>query len=46
MSRFFGEIRQVAYLVPDIEAAMDHWANTLGVGPWYYNPRVPIRNYF
>ena len=45
MSRFFGEIRQVAYLVPDIEAAMDHWANTLGVGPWYYNPRVPIRNY-
>ena len=46
MSRFFGEIRQVAYLVPDIEAAMDHWASTLGVGPWYYNPRVPIRNYF
>ena len=46
MSRFFGEIRQVAYLVPDIEAAMTHWAGTLGVGPWYYNPRVPIRNYF
>jgi hypothetical protein len=45
MSRFFGEIRQVAYLVPDIESAMDYWANTLGVGPWYYNPRVPIRNY-
>lgn len=45
MSRYFGEIRQVAYLVPDIEAAMDHWATKLGVGPWYYNPRVPIRNY-
>jgi catechol 2,3-dioxygenase-like lactoylglutathione lyase family enzyme len=45
MSRFFGEIRQVAYLVPDIEAAMDYWANVLGVGPWYYNPRVPIQNY-
>ena len=45
MSRFFGEIRQVAYLVPDIEAAMDYWANVLGVGPWYYNPRVPIKNY-
>lgn len=45
MSRFFGEIRQVAYLVPDIEAAMDHWSRVLGVGPWYYNPRVPIRNY-
>jgi catechol 2,3-dioxygenase-like lactoylglutathione lyase family enzyme len=45
MSRFFGEIRQVAYLVPDIEAAMDHWSRVLGVGPWYYNPHVPIRNY-
>ena len=45
MSRFFGEIRQVAYVVPDIEAAMDHWSRVLGVGPWYYNPRVPIRHY-
>jgi catechol 2,3-dioxygenase-like lactoylglutathione lyase family enzyme len=45
MSRFFGEIRQVAYLVPDIETAMDHWSRVLGVGPWYYNPKVPIRNY-
>jgi catechol 2,3-dioxygenase-like lactoylglutathione lyase family enzyme len=45
MSRFFGEIRQVAYLVPDIEAAMDHWAGVLGVGPWFYNPKVPITNY-
>lgn len=45
MSRFFGEIRQVAYLVSDIEAAMDHWSRVLGVGPWYYNPKVPIRNY-
>jgi catechol 2,3-dioxygenase-like lactoylglutathione lyase family enzyme len=45
MSRFFGEIRQVAYLVPDIEAAMDYWATVLGVGPWFYNPRVPIRNF-
>jgi Glyoxalase/Bleomycin resistance protein/Dioxygenase superfamily len=45
MSRFFGEIRQVAYLVPDIEAAMRHWSDVLGVGPWYYNPKVPIENY-
>jgi catechol 2,3-dioxygenase-like lactoylglutathione lyase family enzyme len=45
MSRFFGEIRQVAYLVPDIESAMDYWAGVLGVGPWFYNPRVPIENY-
>jgi catechol 2,3-dioxygenase-like lactoylglutathione lyase family enzyme len=45
MSRFFGEIRQVAYIVPDIEAAMDHWSRVMGIGPWFYNPRVPIRHY-
>ncbi len=45
MSRFFGEIRQLGYVVNDIEAAMDYWSRTLGVGPWYYNPKVPIRNY-
>ena len=43
MSRFFGEIRQAGYVVRDIEAAMDFWSETLGVGPWFYNPRVPIR---
>lgn len=45
MSRFFGEIRQVCYLVPDIEAAMEYWSGVMGVGPWYYNPKVPIVNY-
>jgi len=45
MSRFFGEIRQVAYIVPDIEAAMAHWSGGLAVGPWFYNPRVPTGNY-
>ena len=45
MSRFLGEIRQLGYVVHDIEAAMDYWSRTLGVGPWYYNPQVPIVNY-
>jgi catechol 2,3-dioxygenase-like lactoylglutathione lyase family enzyme len=45
MSRFFGEIRQLAYVVPDIEEAMDYWSSVLGVGPWFYNPKVPIKNY-
>ncbi|HZX82407.1 MAG TPA: VOC family protein [Reyranella sp.] len=45
MSRHFGEIRQLGYVVHDIEAAMDYWSKTLGVGPWYYNPKVPIVNY-
>src|SRR5690606_38970906 len=45
MSSLFGEIRQLGYVVRDIEAAMAFWSRTLGVGPWYYNPRVPIENY-
>jgi hypothetical protein len=45
MSRFFGEIRQLGYVVPDIEAAMDYWTRELGVGPFFYNPKVPIVNY-
>lgn len=45
MSRYFGEIRQLGYVVRDIEQAMQYWSETLGVGPWYYNPRVPIVNY-
>lgn len=45
MSRFFGEIRQAGYVVRDIEASMAFWSETLGVGPWFYNERVPIRNY-
>ena len=30
MSRFLGEIRQLGYVVHDIEAAMDYWSRTLG----------------
>ena len=45
MSRHFGEIRQLGYVVHDIEAAMDYWSKTLGVGPWFYNPKVPIETY-
>jgi hypothetical protein len=45
MSRFFGEIRQAGYVVNDIEHAMDYWSRELGIGPWFYNPKVPIVNY-
>ncbi len=45
MSRIFGEIRQNGYVVRDIEAAMEHWSTTLGVGPFFYFERVPIKNF-
>ena len=45
MSRFLGQIRQLGYVVPDIEAAMAYWSDVMGVGPFFYNPRVPIEEY-
>jgi len=45
MSKYLGEIRQLGYVVEDIEAGMKYWTEVMGVGPWYYNPRVPIKNY-
>lgn len=40
MSRFLGGAKQVGYVVHDIEAAMAHWSNVLGVGPWFYKREV------
>jgi Glyoxalase/Bleomycin resistance protein/Dioxygenase superfamily len=40
MSRIFGPFCQNGYVVRDIQAAMDHWINVVGVGPWYYIDRV------
>ncbi len=45
MSRLLGEIRQLGYVVPDIEQAMAYWSGTMGVGPWFYNPKVPIEDF-
>jgi Glyoxalase/Bleomycin resistance protein/Dioxygenase superfamily len=45
MSRFFGQVRQNGYVVEDVEAAMRYWSETLGVGPFYYAPRVPVKNF-
>ena len=40
MSRIFGPVCQNGYVVRDIQAAMDHWIEVMGVGPWYYIGRV------
>ena len=45
MSRFFGAITQNGYVVRDIEAAMRHWIEVIGVGPWFYVERAPIEDF-
>ncbi len=34
MSRLFGEIRQIGYVVKDLDASVRKWVE-LGVGPWF-----------
>jgi hypothetical protein len=45
VSRIFGEPRQNGYVVRDVEAAMRHWSEVLGVGPWFYFERVPMEEF-
>jgi len=40
MSRIFGAVTQNGYVVRDIHAAMDHWINVMGVGPWFFFEQV------
>ncbi|KPF85670.1 hypothetical protein IP70_11015 [alpha proteobacterium AAP38] len=40
MSRIFGPIMQNGFVVRDLDAAMRHWVEVLGVGPFYVLPRV------
>src|SRR5919197_3411115 len=45
MSRLFGSIMQNGYVVRDIEAAMRHWIEVLGVGPWFYIEHLPVTDF-
>lgn len=45
MSRLFGEIRQFAFIVTDIDAAMDYWANVLGIGPFFIKRKIVLNDF-
>ena len=45
MSRIFGAIAQNGYVVRDIEAALKHWTEVLGVGPFYVFDKVELENF-
>lgn len=44
MSRFFGPIRQSGYLVEDLDDAVRHWVEVMGVGPFFVIPDVRMTN--
>lgn len=45
MTRVAGPIRQLGIIVPDADAAMNYWANVLGVGPFVVFRRMTFDNY-
>jgi len=45
MSRVFGDLRQLGYVVRDIDAAMTYWHEVNGVGRWLYLDRVPLASF-
>ena len=45
MSRLFGACRQIGIVVRDIEAAMQHWSEVCGVGPWFYAEKLAITEF-
>jgi catechol 2,3-dioxygenase-like lactoylglutathione lyase family enzyme len=42
MSALFGPIRQMGYVVHDIQAAMRHWTQVMRVGPFFHLPDTRI----
>jgi hypothetical protein len=42
MSRIFGQVCQNGYVVRDIDKAMKHWIEVMGVGPWFHVERVKM----
>jgi hypothetical protein len=45
MSRLFGNIRQNGYVVENLDEALQHWTDVLGIGPFYRIDEIPL-DYF
>ena len=45
MSRLFGDFRQIGIVVHDIDAAMKHWVEVCGIGPWFYVDKLPLTEF-
>jgi catechol 2,3-dioxygenase-like lactoylglutathione lyase family enzyme len=45
MSRLFGPLRQVAFVIRDLDRAVRYWTETLGVGPFFVLRNMSPENY-
>lgn len=46
MKKIFGPVMQNAFVVDDLDAALDHWVNKMGVGPFYVFEHVQFKEIF
>lgn len=44
MTQPLGSVRQLAYVVTDLDAALDYWVNTLKAGPFFVMEHCPLEN--
>lgn len=42
MSRIFGSIMQNGYVVRNLDRAMKHWTEIMGVGPFFVTTKIPF----
>lgn len=45
MSRKFGEMRQIAFVVRNIDKAMNYWTETLGIGPFFIKRKIEFASF-
>lgn len=45
MSRLFGPIRQIAFVIPSLAEGTRYWTETLGVGPFFVLHDVAVENH-
>lgn len=45
MSRFAGPLRQLGNIVPDMNAALRHWTETIGAGPFFVVRDIQFENF-
>ena len=44
MSRVFGPMRQMGFVVRDMDRALKYWTGTLGIGPFFVVRRLPLEH--
>ncbi len=45
MSRIFGEMKQIAFVVRDIDGAMKYWTKTLAIGPFFIKREIHLADF-